>query len=1096
MKIITEDILGIKYEILTEKYSGLDTYSKCFIFQGQGGIHPGMGADLYKNFQIARDLFDIADKLFKENNKINLSLYITNPKNIKEADIALYGNVCLFVLEVVIFNIIKDNGTIPKIITAHSFGEYAAIHCSGIVSFEEMLFIVFNRELLSEAKNKIGYLVALKHDISNTEKIKKDFMKYCNKHLFISNINKKDQFVVAIDKESLIELEQFLTKSDIIFKTLSAPQPYHSALMNETAEKFSIFIDNLNIKINKPSIDLISSVTGNIVNKNNCSKLLITNILKNQLTKQVDFIKQINYVNKIGINNFVEIGVIDIFSKMIYDILPQPIIKSTFFNISSTKLDNISENIDNKEYKKISKYIKSIIGKVTGYEIESISIEDRIQEDLKIDSIKKADIVFQIMNKNKMPDYSKVELEKINNVKDLVKLYINEPVQDKVNNIPEKWNEVEIKMINEDLGENIYDSNIELNDFCHCKASDILLDKDFEISKNNLILLLDIGITSNNLYKIVIFFRSLRYENYKNIILISYNFEEALILSSFLKSIKREYPYVNFKHISFTFEISNEDLMLITKREIDLGFVFDVLYTDKNKRSVQSIIKSKEIIEKKDKIQLNKKVFVFVGGGELVNIIVNYLIANSRNNIIYILNRNNNKKINNPNINYITCDATRTEDFMQSIDYIKEKHFIIDYLINSAGLLDINNLLNKSDEIIRKEMETKITISENIIYAKEKNNIQYIILFSSILSLTGSHSQSIYSLSNEYLNYVSKTKNGVLSINWPALEKVGMTAINSVYLQLKNNEVKMLSKELAVSIFVDCIMSIRSGPLYYMPTHNSLFNFMLGNLDNYKNMLGIIENNQSLGSNFIFKKYFATEEKDFYSGHIIKNKISIPGAYFITAISLLTLLSYHKNVLHINNTTFHNLFTIEDDKLFMLIKMNTDYKNNINIGFFREDGIAPYTNSISEMKEEMPSFRDFNNITFNNIIKNKEEFYNIFQDEIIFGESFRFIDKLSKSEDECYYSYISFLGKDYIYSSKFDKLLRLIDSGFQIIGYDKYVNNKKGIPSNCDDIYIDINKLNNNNFHLFISKNKDNYSIFILNDNNEKCIFINKVNFK
>ena len=60
------------------------------------------------------------------------------------------------------------------------------------------------------------------------------------------------------------------------------------------------------------------------------------------------------------------------------------------------------------------KLVSDVIAKITGYQLESISLEDRFQEDLGIDSIKKTEILFTVMDRlNYRPegevDYSQFE---------------------------------------------------------------------------------------------------------------------------------------------------------------------------------------------------------------------------------------------------------------------------------------------------------------------------------------------------------------------------------------------------------------------------------------------------------------------------------------------------------------------------------------------------------------------------------------------------------------------------------------------------------------------------------------------------------------
>ena len=55
------------------------------------------------------------------------------------------------------------------------------------------------------------------------------------------------------------------------------------------------------------------------------------------------------------------------------------------------------ESIEQIKQSKFLNVVNKVISKLTGYKIENIDIKDKFQEDLGIDSIKKADIIFSIL---------------------------------------------------------------------------------------------------------------------------------------------------------------------------------------------------------------------------------------------------------------------------------------------------------------------------------------------------------------------------------------------------------------------------------------------------------------------------------------------------------------------------------------------------------------------------------------------------------------------------------------------------------------------------------------------------------------------------
>ncbi len=179
----------------------------------------------------------------------------------------------------------------PKIVTGHSFGEYAALVASGIVSFEEMFDIVYHREIFSPPSNELGYMLAIN---ANEEEIKNFFG---NDGYYFSNYNSPVQTVISSTKDKISYLKEILDKRGIKSKVLtSVPQPYHTPYLKPTSEKIKKYLQESKFNFKEPSIPLFSSVTKELITQKNFSKEKIEDILINQILNPVDFIYQISSI--------------------------------------------------------------------------------------------------------------------------------------------------------------------------------------------------------------------------------------------------------------------------------------------------------------------------------------------------------------------------------------------------------------------------------------------------------------------------------------------------------------------------------------------------------------------------------------------------------------------------------------------------------------------------------------------------------------------------------------------------------------------------------------------------------------------------------
>ena len=97
----------------------------------------------------------------------------------------------------------------PDVVTAHSFGEFAALTVSGMVSFEDMFEIVYYRDLWSPGKNVAGQMIAVEADRSKIQKTLE------GQAYFISNCNSPTQTVISSASEAVPRLIECLHQEKV-----------------------------------------------------------------------------------------------------------------------------------------------------------------------------------------------------------------------------------------------------------------------------------------------------------------------------------------------------------------------------------------------------------------------------------------------------------------------------------------------------------------------------------------------------------------------------------------------------------------------------------------------------------------------------------------------------------------------------------------------------------------------------------------------------------------------------------------------------------------------------------------------------------------
>ena len=272
------------------------------IFPGQGSQAVGMANDLYKKFNIVKELFDEADSILGFSIK---KLILEGPK--EELNQTENTQPSIFLIGYSIFQLIKKEFAIDlnkaKFFAGHSLGEYTALVCSGSLNIEQAAYLLYERgKSMQEAvPPDQGAMIAIL-GMSIDEVQKEINLLPKNQVCEIANDNSIGQVVASGDKKIIGILNENLKIKKKRAITLPVSAPFHCSLMKEAAEKMKKKIENTKFLVPKPSI--ISNVTAKAENDVNRIKPLLID----QITSRVRWKESIDYMINAGVTDFLEIG--------------------------------------------------------------------------------------------------------------------------------------------------------------------------------------------------------------------------------------------------------------------------------------------------------------------------------------------------------------------------------------------------------------------------------------------------------------------------------------------------------------------------------------------------------------------------------------------------------------------------------------------------------------------------------------------------------------------------------------------------------------------------------------------------------------------
>jgi len=277
-----------------------DKINMAIVFPGQGSQSVGMMNNIISSDPEIKKIFDIASEILNYN---ILKVISEGPKEkLNQTEITqpaiLLTSYALWMLWK------KKSKLTPTVLAGHSLGEYSALLCAGVISFEEAVNLVSERgkSMQRSVPSNMGAMAAIL-GLSNEvlENLCADISS--NEIVSVANYNSPGQTVISGHKiavERVINAAKEAGAKKAILLPVSVPS--HCILMKNAADEFSQLLNDATF--NDPEIPILQNVDAKIKTKAE----EIRPVLLEQLYKPVRWVDSIKEINSLGVTKIIECG--------------------------------------------------------------------------------------------------------------------------------------------------------------------------------------------------------------------------------------------------------------------------------------------------------------------------------------------------------------------------------------------------------------------------------------------------------------------------------------------------------------------------------------------------------------------------------------------------------------------------------------------------------------------------------------------------------------------------------------------------------------------------------------------------------------------
>ena len=297
--------------------------SIAFLFPGQGSQYPNMAREVALYCPEMRQSIEFADRsLDADQLGGRLSSFIYPPSSYsgqEEEDFRLrltntqIAQPALGALAAGYIDLAARLGLKPAMTCGHSYGEYGALYCAGVLSREDFLNLsaTRGRVMATACADSDGAMAAV-------QAARDDLMPHLEGfgQVVIANHNSPSQSVISGPTQAINEVVDSLNKAGILARLLPVSGAFHSPLVSSAQEAMEAPLATATLRV--PAIPVYTNATATLYAS---EPEAIRQQLSAHLTSPVNFLSQIEAIYQAGARVFVELGPKSVLTKLVDQIL-------------------------------------------------------------------------------------------------------------------------------------------------------------------------------------------------------------------------------------------------------------------------------------------------------------------------------------------------------------------------------------------------------------------------------------------------------------------------------------------------------------------------------------------------------------------------------------------------------------------------------------------------------------------------------------------------------------------------------------------------------------------------------------------------------